>query len=91
MFDEVVVLACNKIPAVRFDRLILHMDSHFRDGHAVAMIIAHRGVELQFAVKKYFDVIPRTGTATTVTTGIANRDDGFDLMAIHLLGFGNHF
>ena len=67
------------------------MDSHFRDDHAVAVVIAHRGVELEFAVKKYLDVIPRTGAAKTVTTGIANRDYGFDLMAIHLLGFGNYF
>ena len=64
VFDEVVVLACNKIPADRFDRLILHMDSHFRYGDAVAVVIAHGGVELQFAVKKYLDVIPRTGAAT---------------------------
>ena len=56
VFDKVVVLACNKIPADRFDRLILHMDSHFRYGDAVAVVIAHGGVELQFAVKKYLDV-----------------------------------
>ena len=91
VFDEVVVLACNKIPADRFDRLILHMDSHFRYGDAVAVVIAHGGVELQFAVKKYLDVIPRTCPTKSVTTGIANGDDGFDFMPIHLLGFGNHF
>ena len=91
VFDEVVVLACNEIPADRFDRLILHMDSYFRDGDAVAVVIAHRGVDSQLAVKKYLDVVIRTCPTKSVTTWVADRDDGFDLMAIHLLGFGNHF
>ena len=88
MIDEVIV---GFATGADLDQFVGGVDENLGIGGPSGMVVAEGCFELELAVEVDLNTVPGAGATKTVPAWVADAELGLDLVALHLLDFGDHF